>query len=172
LVSGRLVVPLAALVGSPARRAGGAPGRLASENSTRNPGRTANTAAALMIGLALITFVATLGKGLKASDVSTLKDQVRSDYVATAGNGFDPFPSAAGDALASAPGVTLSASARSDKARIFDSTADVAGIGPAFARVYHFKWKQGPHEMPQGQGALVSKAFADRNNVALGDLFT
>jgi putative ABC transport system permease protein len=151
---------------------GGTPGQLASENSTRNPGRTANTAAALMIGLALITFVATLGKGLKASDVSTLKDQVRSDYVATAGNGFDPFPSEAGDALAQSPGVTLSAPARSDKARIFDSTVDVAGIGPAFARVYHFDWKQGPHEIPQGQGALVSKAFADRNHLALGDLFT
>jgi putative ABC transport system permease protein len=84
LVSGRLVKPLAAVVGSPARRAGGTPGRLASENSIRNPGRTANTAAALMIGLALITFVATLGKGLKASDIAPLKDQVRSDYVATA----------------------------------------------------------------------------------------
>ena len=172
LVSGRLVKPLAALVGSPARRVGGTPGQLASENSTRNPGRTANTAAALMIGLALITFVATLGKGLKASDVSTLKDQVRSDYVATAGNGFDPFPSEAGDALASAPGVTLSAAARTDKARIFDKTVDVAGIGPVFGRVYHFKWKQGPHDMPHAQGALVSKAFADRNHLALGDLFT
>jgi putative ABC transport system permease protein len=172
LVSGRLVKPLAALVGSPARRVGGTPGQLASENSTRNPGRTATTAAALMIGLALITFVATLGKGLKASDVDTLKHQVRSDYVATAGNGFDPFPSGAGDALAGAPGVTLAATARSDKARIFDSTVDVAGIGPAFDRVYHFDWKQGPHEMPQGQGALVSKSFADRNHLALGDLFT
>jgi len=172
LVSGRLVKPLAAVVGSPARRAGGTPGRLASENSTRNPGRTANTAAALMIGLALITFVATLGKGLKASDVSTLKDQVRSDYVMTAGNGFDPFPSEAGDAVAAAPGVVLAASARTEKARIFGSTVDVAGIGPAFARVYHFKWKKGPHEAPQANGALVTKSFADKNHLAVGDLFT
>src|ERR687887_473013 len=172
LVSGRLVKPLAALVGSPARRAGGTPGRLASENSTRNPGRTANTAAALMIGLALITFVATLGKGLKASDVSTLKDQVRSDYVATAGNGFDPFPSEAGDALARASGVTLAASARSDKARAFRETVNVAGIGPEFARAYHFDWKDGPHIAPQAIGALVSKTFADRNHLTVGDLFT
>ena len=37
------------------------PGRLAAQNAVRNPGRTASTAAALMIGLALVTFVATLG---------------------------------------------------------------------------------------------------------------
>jgi putative ABC transport system permease protein len=172
LVSGRLVKPLAAVVGSPARRAGGTPGRLASENSIRNPGRTANTAAALMIGLALITFVATLGKGLKASDISTLKDQVRSDYVATAGNGFDPFPSEAGAALARAPGVTLAASARSDKARVFGETVSVAGIGDEFARAYHFDWKEGPHLPPQAIGALVSKTFADRNHLTIGDLFT
>jgi putative ABC transport system permease protein len=172
LVSGRLVKPLASVVGSPARRAGGAPGQLASENSTRNPGRTANTAAALMIGLALITFVATLGKGLKASDVSTLKDQVRSDYVMTAGNGFDPFPSEAGDAVERAPGVVLAASARTEKARIFGSTVDVAGIGPAFARAYHFKWKAGPHVAPRANGTIVTKTFADTNHVTLGDIFT
>jgi putative ABC transport system permease protein len=172
LVSGRLVKPLAAVVGSPARRVGGTPGQLASENSTRNPGRTANTAAALMIGLALITFVATLGKGLKASDIETLKDQVRSDYVMTAGNGFDPFPAEAGNAVARAPGVVLAASARTEKARIFGSTVDVAGIGPAFARAYHFKWKHGPHVAPQANGSIVTKTFADRNHVAVGDLFT
>src|SRR5437588_894489 len=172
LVSSALVKPLASLVGTPARRAGGTPGRLASENSVRNPGRTANTAAALMIGLALITFVATLGKGLKASDVETLNHQVRSEYVVTAGNGFDPFPSQAGDAVAGASGVTLAASVRTEKARIFGSTVDVAGIGPAFARVYHFKWKKGPHEAPQANGALVTKSFADKNHLAVGDLFT
>jgi putative ABC transport system permease protein len=172
LVSGRLVKPLASVVGSPARRVGGTPGRLASENSTRNPGRTANTAAALMIGLALITFVATLGKGLKASDIETLKDQVRSDYVATAGNGFDPFPTEAGDAVARAPGVTLAASARSDKARAFRETVNVAGIGEDFSRAYHFDWKDGPHIAPQAIGALVSKTFADRNHLTVGDLFT
>ena len=51
----------------PAQRFGGAAGRLATDNATRNPARTAATAAALMIGLALVTFVAVLGKGLHGS---------------------------------------------------------------------------------------------------------
>ena len=47
LVAKRLVRPLAAVVGAPARRFGGEPGQLASGNATRNPARTASTAAAL-----------------------------------------------------------------------------------------------------------------------------
>lgn len=63
--SARLVRPLASVLGWPAVRVGGAAGRLARENSMRNPHRTAATAAALMIGLALITFVAVLAQGLR-----------------------------------------------------------------------------------------------------------
>ena len=51
------------VVGLPAARLGGAAGRLAQENAVRNPGRTASTAAALMIGLTLVSFVAVFGKG-------------------------------------------------------------------------------------------------------------
>src|SRR5438093_1979876 len=92
MLSNHLIRPLAAFVGQPAERIGGAPGRLARENAIRNPRRTASTAAALMIGLALVTFVATLGRGLHDSDRSQLQRQVTSDYVVTSGNGFDPFP--------------------------------------------------------------------------------
>ena len=59
-----LVKPLARVVGWPARRAGGVAGDLAGANSVRNPSRTASTAAALMIGLTLVTVVAVLGAGM------------------------------------------------------------------------------------------------------------
>ena len=52
----------------------GAPGALAKDNATRNPSRTARTAGALMIGLALVTLVATLGASLKSTDRNALKD--------------------------------------------------------------------------------------------------
>ena len=67
LVSSYVVRPLASVVGRPARALGGAAGRLAVANSVRNTNRTAATAGALMIGLALIAFVATLGAGLRSS---------------------------------------------------------------------------------------------------------
>ncbi len=47
----------------------------------RNPGRTASTAAALMIGLTLITVVAVLGAGLKATTEQAVSDQLRAGHV-------------------------------------------------------------------------------------------
>ena len=40
---------------------------LARENAMRNPARTATTAAALMVGLGLVVFVAVFADGLKSS---------------------------------------------------------------------------------------------------------
>ena len=69
----------------------------------RNPGRTAATAAALMIGVALVTFVAMLANGMKASNREAIEDQVAADYVITSQDGYTPFVAAAGDAAAAAP---------------------------------------------------------------------
>ena len=76
MISSRLVRPLAARRRLPAR-IGGAAGPLARGNSSRNLGRTAATAAALMIGIALVTFVATLANGMKASNRGAIEEQVQ-----------------------------------------------------------------------------------------------
>ena len=62
-----LVRPLAAIAGWPLERLRRLTGRLARENAQRNPGRTAITAAALMIGLALVAFVTIFAAGAKDS---------------------------------------------------------------------------------------------------------
>ncbi len=61
------VRPLAGVVGWPLERLFAEPGLLARENAMRNPGRTATTAAALMVGLGLVVFVAVFANGIKAS---------------------------------------------------------------------------------------------------------
>ena len=61
------VRPLAGGVGWPLERLFAEPGLLARENAMRNPGRTATTAAALMVGLGLVVFVAVFANGIKAS---------------------------------------------------------------------------------------------------------
>ena len=69
-----------------------------------------------MIGLALVTVVAVLGASASQLDAGRCRDQVETDYVVTSQNGFDPFPAAAGDAVAAAPGVALASSVRFDQA--------------------------------------------------------
>ena len=105
MISSRLVGPLIRVVGVPARRGGGSMGRLASANSGRNPSRTAATAAALMIGLALVTFVAVLASGLQTSTKDDLTRQVKSDYVVVpdANSSATFFDAATGPALAVGP---------------------------------------------------------------------
>ena len=68
------------------------------ENAVRNPSRTAATAAALMIGLALVTFVAVLGAGLIGTARSDVRDQISADHVVTSTSGCDAVPTAAGRA--------------------------------------------------------------------------
>src|SRR5207302_8336511 len=86
----RLVRPLAAVLGWPSATLGGAAGALARENTIRNPSRTASTAAALMIGLALVTFVSVFAQGLRASFENAVDKLFHADYALTSTNGFTP----------------------------------------------------------------------------------
>lgn len=176
LLSARIVRPLAAVVGRPSVWVGGAPGRLAQENARRNPGRTAATAAALMIGLALVTFVAVLAQGMRESNSDAIERQVLADYVITSQNGFEPFVAAAGDALERAPGLELATSVRSDLANAAGSDKYVTGIDPAaITGVYRFDWKQGSDvilSLLGRDGAILDDDFADDKGLDIGDRFT
>ena len=106
MLSVRFIRPLAWGLGWPATKLGGTAGWLARDNARRNPQRTASTAAALMIGLALVTLVALLAAGITASfEGAVNKIWTNADYAITAQNNFDPIPIAAANAVAKAPGV-------------------------------------------------------------------
>jgi len=173
MISSHVVTPLIKVVGAPARRIGGPAGRLASANAGRNPSRTAATAAALMIGLALVTFVGVLAAGLERSTKDDLSRQVKSDYVVALDPGassmyFDP---ASGPALAAVPGVTAVSSVHTDRARVLGASVTVNGIDPrTIGSVYAFPWKDGgdaalatlPH------GAIVDSVWAKKHHLAVG----
>jgi putative ABC transport system permease protein len=176
MISSRLVRPIAAVVGWPARQIGGAAGKLARGNSVRNPGRTAATAAALMIGIALVTFVAVLATGMKESNRGALEEQVIADYVVTSQDGFTPFVAAAGETLKSAEPSQLVTSVRSELGEVGGDAAYVTGIEPgSIAQAYRFDWKQGSDAvlMELGQnGAIVDEDFAEEHGLAVGDTTT
>ena len=131
MISSALVRPIAAVVGWPIARLRGASGALARENAVRNPSRTAATAAALMIGLALVTFVSVLGTGLVGTARSDIREQVCADYVVTSSSGWETIsPGVARAIAADAPGSVVS-SVRQDRARVNGSAEDVSGVDPA-----------------------------------------
>ena len=65
----------------------------------RNPGRTATTAAALMVGLGLVVFVAVFANGIKASVSDTIDDLVTADLIVRSDT-FQPIPAGAQEAVA------------------------------------------------------------------------
>jgi putative ABC transport system permease protein len=175
LVSSHLVRPLARIVGWPATQIGGVAGNLAKGNSMRNPGRTAATAAALMIGIALVTFVAVLANGMKASNRGAIEDQVRADYVLTAQDGFTPFVAGAGEALEEAGGTELVTPVRAELGEVAGSGQYVTGIEPDdIASAYTFKWLEGSDAVLGSlgrDGAIVAKDFAEDHDLVVGDTF-
>jgi putative ABC transport system permease protein len=176
LLSSWLVRPLAAVVGWPARRAGGAAGRLANNNSLRNPGRTAATAAALMIGIALVTFVAVLGAGMRDSNRAAIEDQIRADLIITSEDGYSPFVAGATGAAREAETVQVATEVREEIASVGGSGKDVSGIDPGLITTgYAFDWIEGSdatlRELGQN-GAIVWEDFAEDEELAVGDTFT
>jgi putative ABC transport system permease protein len=169
MLAPRLVKPLASVVGYPAARLGGSPGRLARENSLRNPGRTASTAAALMIGLALVTVVATLGAGLRGSTETAVKKQVKADFVVTAKDGGGSFTAASDAVFGSADGVKVISGVRTDTGKVAGDESPVSGIDPkTIGHFYTYKWVKGSLAGLAADGALVTKSFAEGHDLKVG----
>ena len=175
--SPRIARPLASFLGWPAARFFGAPGKLARDNAMRNPGRTATTAAALMIGVALVTFVAVLAHGLKSSFSDSLDRQLAANYVVTAQDGFTPFPPESADTLRMTPGVKAVTSIESDQVKAFGKKDSIDGIQPASVdQLLNYEWQSGSSDAALhnlgGDGAIVTKKYADDHNLKVGSRFT
>ena len=175
LFSTRLVRPLVAALGWPATQIGGAAGVLARDNARRNPQRTASTAAALMIGLALVTLVAVLAAGITSTFRGAVDDIFTSDYAVTAQNNFSPIPTSAAEAAAKAPGVEAIASVRTGEARIFDSNEFVTAVEPGASKVLTLDWVEGSQAVLAElgrDGAFVDNDYAADHELAVGSRIT
>ena len=175
LLAERLVRPLASLLGWPAAKLGGAAGVLARENTQRNPQRTASTASALMIGLALVTLVTLLAAGIITTFKSAVDDLWKNaDYAVTAQNNFSPIPVSVAAEAAKAPGVDAVGSVRAGQAKAFGSVFNATAVDPPAARVFSLDWEDGSDAVLArlgNDGAFVDKGFADDHGLKVGSSF-
>jgi putative ABC transport system permease protein len=172
LLAARFARPLAWALGAPASRFGGAAGSLARDNARRNPQRTASTASALMIGLALVTLVAVIAAGITKSFRGAVDDLWISGYAITAQNNFDPIPIAAGDAAAKTPGVQAIANVRGGDALIFKKVHQATAVNPGGAQIFRMKWLDGGSNAVIARlgadGAFVDDGFAKSHHLTIG----
>ena len=164
IFSPRLVRPLASLSGRPLEAIRGITGRLARENTMRKPGRTAVTAAALMIGLAVVVFVTVFAAGFSKSISDSIDRNFQGDLTVQSTDGFSPIPERLEQRVRSAPGVeTVSSIA-------YGSTADqrVAAVDPANIRkVLDFDL-----DGLKPKTTILDQSFAETKGLKTGDDLT
>jgi putative ABC transport system permease protein len=178
LFSPLLVRPLADLAGWPLQLLRRLTGRLARENSKRNPSRTAVTAAALMISLALVTFITVFAAGLKSSVAQVIEENFAGGLVIENSDGFSPIPAGAAFAASKVPGVKSVATLRSAEARVGEAggaTVKVDGPTANIEEGVNIEWLLGgPRTLRhlRDDEAVVSDEFAKERGLAIGDTFT
>jgi ABC-type antimicrobial peptide transport system permease subunit len=128
-----------------------------------------------MIGLALVTFVAILGQGIRSSFESAVDQLFKGDYALTSTNTFIPLTTAAEAAVAKAPNITAVSGIRAGSARYFGNVDNLTAVDPSLPKVVNLDWKEGSRAVPAElgkDGAFVDHKFAEKHNLHVGSKFT
>jgi putative ABC transport system permease protein len=169
----RAVRGLASLIGRPAEKLGGSAGSLARRNAMRHPGRTAATAAALMIGVALVTVVTVVAQGLRDTTSGTLEKRITATHVVTGADGWSPTDPAVAHALAGSPGISGVTAIRQDVGLAYGDKEIVNSVDPASAPGrFSFVIAKGSDDAVAqlgADGAIVDEGLATEHHLAVGD---
>jgi putative ABC transport system permease protein len=163
-----VVRPAVHAIGAPLRRLG-PPGSLARANAMRNPRRTAITASALVIGLALVGLTATFGASARASVGQSTAAGLRADYVVKS-DGFAGFSTQVVDRLRDLPEVTTADSVRFADGAVEGDVKTVGSIdGDDLTDVVDLQVLRGDAAGLDGTGVLLSDELARHAGVDVGD---
>ncbi|MER6289305.1 ABC transporter permease [Streptomyces sviceus] len=156
---------------APLLRVFGVSGKLARQNSVRNPRRTAATASALMIGLTLITGMTVMAGSLQKSIDKMASAAVKADYVVSMANGNELSPDVE-KKLAKVDGVTAVSPLRSAASRIDGEGEYLTGVnGSAIGKLTDLKVDSGTFEVG-GSQVVVDQDTAKSRGWKAGSAFT
>ena len=164
--------PMGRTMGAPLARLRGVTGRLAQENVARNPKRTANTAAALLIGVGVVGFFTVLSASLKNSIEAVIDRSVTGDLVVDSGafeGGAGLSPRLAAE-LNELPEVEAATGLRYGLVDIEGSNTFVAAVDPAtFHEVADIGVSSGSTDDLGLDGIAVFVDEAEDEQLGLGD---
>ncbi|GAA2882453.1 ABC transporter permease [Streptomyces mexicanus] len=156
---------------APVLRVFGVAGKLARQNSVRNPRRTAATASALMIGLTLITGMTVIAGSLQHGIDKMASAAIRADYVVSMANGNGLSPDV-DRKLRSTEGVTATSPLRNAASRIDGETEYLTGVnGAAIGELTDLKVDEGSFTV-RGTDVVVDRTTAEDHHWSAGSHFT
>ncbi len=161
--------PLSSALGRPLCTVLGTPGRLARENAMRSPRRTAQTAAALMIGLALVSTIAVLGASLSTSAADSVDTAINANYIVSGKGGFSKsvIP-----AVSNVPGVTTTTTAYQGQFEFRGSLSTLTAVSTAHLSQtinLHVIDGSGGPALAAGQ-LLIDSTTASADNLHVGSV--
>ena len=175
LLSTLVAKPAAKILGWPMTRFARASGNLATQNASRNPRRTASTASALMVGLALVAMVLVVGTSFKKTFSSTLDSSLGADFfIDTDGRSSWGFSPQLVDEMNQIDGVAIAVGFRGGPGTAQMSVAgeskDVIGTQEeGLGRVIDISLIEGSYSGLANNGVLVHKDPAADLSLSIGD---
>jgi putative ABC transport system permease protein len=170
MLSPAVARPLSSVIGRPLARLLRISGRLGRENSMRSPRRTAQTASALMVGLALVAAMAVFGASLSQSATSAVDDAISANLIVTTGNGSGGFSNTQVAKAAAVPGVTESTAVYGGQFEIRGVISSLTAVATQhLSDTAILRMTAGsPAALSQGQ-LLIDTNTAKQDHLSVGD---
>ena len=166
-----LARPVVRVISAPLPRLAGMRGRLARENALRNPRRTAATASALMIGVALVGGITVFAASGKWSVSHSFDKEFRGDLVADTGAWIygGASPRMAED-LGALPEVAAAVPTQMTEAKVGDSVTQLGGWPAATVdRAFDIGVSSGSLAGLGTDGMALGSRWAEGHDLAVGD---
>ncbi|MHC0433869.1 ABC transporter permease [Streptomyces sp. O3] len=156
---------------APVLRLFGVSGKLARQNSVRNPRRTAATASALMIGLTLITGMTVIAGSVQKSIDKMATSALRADYFVSMAN-FTPLSTDVEKKLAGVDGVTATSPIRESPSRVKGEYQSLYGVDAAsMGKLTELDFEQGSWDAVRGNKVVVDDDAAKEHGWKAGSEF-
>ncbi len=169
LMSPVLGRPIVGALGVVYERVYGTVGTLATQNSLRNPRRTAATASALMIGLTLVALMSILGSSAQASTDKAISDTLTADFVVSNAVGT-PFSPAIAQQIRQINGVQTVAQFRQAVGSVDGNQVFLGAVDPAdLMSTLHVDMSLGHMSSLANSAILVDKTTAGQHHYTPGD---
>jgi putative ABC transport system permease protein len=166
--------PAAAMLGAPQAARRGMSGTLARRNAMRNPRRTASTALALLVGVAVVSLFTVVGASIKRSIDETVDEQFAGDLVVVADDfGLGGLSTDLAPAVAALPEVDAASAAANAPVRVDGDDEFASGFDPAtLESVMDIGVREGSLRDVAPDQVAVSTAYAQDHGLALGEPVT
>jgi putative ABC transport system permease protein len=174
-LSTTVALPVSRAIGAPIQKIFGVPGKIARDNASRSPRRTARTASALMIGVALISAAAVFAYSLRDTFNSVLESSINADYIVT-DQSFVGLPPAVAEAMDGVPELSSVSPFRAIRGTVAapdgsDASISIAAVDPfTIPDLVNLDVTEGDFSgLQTGNGVMVYRDTANDLDLAVGD---